>query len=474
MKSYIGLITVIAMFCQNSNAQNLLFNNGFDNHFNCPSACSGGNLGKIENNIYKWKGTFNGSGYFHYCGDMECPNQLKSGVPNNFMGYQNPLSDSGYIALYALIGFSISDYRGFAFQKMRQSLQPGNKYWIEYYTSLGDSANYAVGALGATFRTDTLNSNSPSSSQFNRPFKLERSGEPISNKISWTHINWIYEADSSYQTFVIGYSKGVGQYLEDTINVGSNCFWCANSIDNEWSFYYFDNAGVFPIISNNQTLEVCNFPQTLQGAVGNDIWFSQWGSDTTQANTLQIYGPGTYTQTWRTDTTVHIDTFFVEALLPQGNFFTNDTVPMAIGGSVVLNGPAGFAYLWSNNQISQSITVDTPGTYWLMITDESACNRYDTVVVRYDTPVAELFQFKDQEFDIYPNPASEKISIKNNTKQANISLEIYASNGQKILQTQLKNKTEIDVSEWNNGLYFLKFVALDGGSYPLIKKIVKQ
>jgi hypothetical protein len=109
-----------------------------------------------------------------------------------------------------------------------------------------------------------------------------------------------------------------------------------------------------------------------------------------------------------------------------------------------------------------------------MITDESGCNRYDTVVVRYDTTVAELFQFKDQEFDIYPNPASEKISIKNNTKQANISLEIYSSNGQKILQTQLKSKTEIDVSEWNNGLYFLKFVALDEVSYPLIKKIVKQ
>jgi hypothetical protein len=468
MKNII-IFNIVFFLFYNLEAQNLLRDRGFENHFNCPSACTSGNFGRIENNLNIWKGA-GSAGYFHYCGDMQCPSQLASGIPINAAGYQLPLSDSGYIALYALWDFTVTDYRGFAFQVLQQQIEVGRKYWVEYYTSLGDSADYAVGALGASFRMDTLNSNSPSGSVFRRPFKMEHNGSPITNKEIWQQLNWIYEADSAYQTFVIGYARGTNQIANDTLFVGSQCNWC-EPLGN-FSFYYVENAGVFPIISNNQTLQVCNFPQTLQGAVGNDIWFSQWGSDTTQANTLQIYGPGTYTQTWRTDTTVHIDSFFVEALLPQGNFFTNDTVPMAIGGSVLLNGPTGFAYLWSNNQISQSITIDTPGTYWLMITDESGCNRYDTVVVRYDTTVAELLQFKDQEFDIYPNPAIEKISIKNNTKQAIISLEIYASNGQKILQTQLKNKTEIDVSEWNNGLYFLKFVALDGSRLPLIKKFV--
>lgn len=470
MKLYFVLIAFLAIFYHKSNAQNLLFNKGFDNHFDCPSGCTGGNFGTISNNLTSWKGSFNWAGYLNFCGDSLCQYWGRFGIPFNSFGYQYPLSDSGYIALYAGAGFGQVENRGFAFQKIRQSLQPGNKYWIEYYTSLGDSANYAVQALGATFRLDTLSSNIISSSTFYRPFKMENSNGHITDKIRWTHLNWIYEADSAYQTFVMGYAKGITEW--DTLFVGSECYWCTLNSNNKFSFYYFDNAGVFPIISNTQTLQVCNFPQTLQGAVGNDIWFSQWGSDTTQANTLQIYGPGTYTQTWRTDTTVHIDTLFVEALLPQGNFFTNDTVPMAIGGSVVLNGPNGFAYLWSNNQVSQSITIDTPGTYWLMITDESGCNRYDTVVVRYDTTVAELLQFKDQEFEIYPNPAIEKISIKNNTKQANISLEIYSSNGQKILQTQLKNKTEIDVSEWNNGLYFAKIISIDGSRLPLIKKFV--
>jgi len=450
--------------------QNLLFDGGLDDKRNCPRNCGQPNyrLAYCTNN---WKSTTNWAGYFHYCGDtVICPPSLWSGIPFNAVGYQYPLSDSGYAYVYAGSGFGQVDNKGYVFQKMRQNTIIGQKYWVEYYTNLGDSANYAVKSMGASFRIDTIVSDAPFSSVFRRPFKMENQGEYITDKVNWTQLHWIYQADSIYQTFLMGYARFLGQW--DTLYVGSECDWC--DLDSKYSFYYLEDAGVFPIISNSQTLQVCNFPQTLQGAVGNDVWFSQWGSDTTQANTLQIYGPGTYTQTWRTDTTVHIDTFFVEALLPQGNFFTNDTVPIAIGGSVVLNGPNDFAYLWSNNQISQSITIDTPGTYWLMITDESGCNRYDTVVVRYDTTVADLFQFKDQEFDIYPNPAIEKISIKNNTKQSNISLEIYSSNGQKILQTQLKNKTEIDVSEWNNGLYFLKFVALDEVSYPLIKKIVKQ
>jgi len=448
--------------------QNLLNDGGIDGKLNCPQGCGQPHY-RLAYCTNFWKSTTNWAGYLHYCGDTTiCPPANWQGVPNNAFGHQYPLSDSGYASVYAGFGFGQVDNKGYVFQKMRQNTIVGQKYWVEYYTSLGDSANYAVRSMGASFRIDTIVSDAPFSSIFRRPFKMENEGEYITDKVNWTQLHWIYQADSIYQTFLMGYARFLGQW--DTLYVGSECNWC--DLDSKYSFYYLEDAGVFPIISNNQTLQVCNFPQTLQGAVGSDVWFSQWGSDTTQANTLQVYGPGTYTQTWRTDTTVHIDTFFVEALLPQGNFFTNDTVPMAIGSSVVLNGPSGFAYLWSNNQISQSITIDTPSTYWLMITDESGCNRYDTVVVRYDTTVAELLQFKNQEFDIYPNPAIEKISIKNNTKQANISIEIYSSNGQKILQTQLKNKTEIDVSEWNNGLYFLKFVALDGSRLPLIKKFV--
>lgn len=471
MKKTLFLFLLIVFF-ESTYSQNLLKDSGFDDNFDCPSECTISNRGRLSNNLFNWKGSYGGAGYYHFCGDMLCPYQTTSGIPINAAGYQLPLSDSGYIALYALWDFTVTDYRGFAFQVLQQQIEVGRKYWVEYYTSLGDSADYAVSALGASFRTDTLNSNSPSASVFRRPFKMEHNGSPITNKESWQQLHWIYEADSAYQTFVIGYARGTNQIANDTLFVGSQCNWC-EPLGN-FSFYYVENAGIFPIISNNQTLQLCNFPQTLQGAVGSDIWFSQWGSDTTQANTLQIYGPGTYTQTWRTDTTVHIDTFIVEALLPQGNFFTNDTVPMAIGGSVVLNGPTGFAYLWSNNQISQSITVDTPGTYWLMITDESGCNRYDTVVVRYDSTVSTWQDWGEKEVEVFPNPAKNVFTINCKNTSNKINMQLYSADGKLINEVDFNQSHTFDTADLSNGIYFIKIVDFERKRLPLVKKIIVQ
>jgi hypothetical protein len=453
-------------------AQNLVWDGGMDNNFSCPSTCGVYNF-YLNQNIYFWKSN-NVSTYNHFCGDtVVCPYYLWDGVPKNSFGYQYPLSDSGYAAVYANWGFLASFQRGFVYQKMRQNLNIGHKYWVEYYTSLGDSSNYAVRSMGATFCMDTLPYHLPdNTARFNRPFKMENEGEFLTDKVNWKQLHWIYEADSTYQTFLMGYAKDVPGFVGDTVFVNSECNWCNEG--DKWSVYYLENAGVFPIISNNQTLQVCNFPQTLQGTVGNDVWFSQWGSATTQANNLQIYGPGTYTQTWRTDTTVHIDTFFVEALLPQGNFFTNDTVPMAIGGSLVLNGPNGFAYLWNNNQISQSITVDTPGTYWLMITDESGCNRYDTVVVRYDSTVSTWQDWTEKEVEVFPNPAKDVFTINCKKTTNKINMQLYSSDGQLIKEADFNRSYTLDIADLCNGIYFIKIVDVERKRLPLVKKIIVQ
>jgi hypothetical protein len=469
MKKIIICLSLVVMsifaFCQN-----LLNDGGIDGKLNCPQGCGQPHY-RLAYCTNFWKSTTNWAGYLHYCGDTTiCPPANWQGVPNNAFGHQYPLSDSGYASVYAGFGFGQVDNKGYVFQKMRQNTIVGQKYWVEYYTSLGDSANYAVRSMGASFRIDTIVSDAPFSSIFRRPFKMENEGEYITDKVNWTQLHWIYQADSIYQTFLMGYARFLGQW--DTLYVGSECNWC--DLDSKYSFYYLEDAGVFPIISNNQTLQVCNFPQTLQGAVGNDIWFSQWGSDTTQANTLQIYSPGTYTHTWRTDTTVHIDTFFVEALLPQGNFFTNDTVPMAIGGSVVLNGPSGFAYLWSNNQISQSITIDTPGTYWLMITDESGCNRYDTVVVRYDSTVNTWQNWAEKEVEVFPNPAKDVFTINCKNTTNKINMQLYSADGQLIKEVDFNRSYTFDTADLCNGIYFIKIVDLERKRLPLLKKIIVQ
>jgi hypothetical protein len=141
---------------------------------------------------------------------------------------------------------------------------------------------------------------------------------------------------------------------------------------------------------------------------------------------------------------------------------------------VVLNGPNGFAYLWSNNQISQSITIDTPGTYWLMITDESGCNRYDTVVVRYDSTVSTWQDWTQKEVEVFPNPAKDKITVKCKNSKNKINIQVFSSDGKLINETDFNETTTFDLSEYRNGIYFIKIMDWESKRLPLVKRIVVQ
>jgi sensor histidine kinase YesM len=55
---------------------------------------------------------------------------------------------------------------------------------------------------------------------------------------------------------------------------------------------------------------------------------------------------------------------------------------------------------------------------------------------------------------LYPNPASKTIEIENKT--ANFDLSIFNSMGQILLESREISYTNIDISDWNKGLYFAK------------------
>ncbi len=62
---------------------------------------------------------------------------------------------------------------------------------------------------------------------------------------------------------------------------------------------------------------------------------------------------------------------------------------------------------------------------------------------------------KENTFQVYPNPASDKIVLQKEGIKP-ISIEIYNSTGQKIKEYFItENKEEIDISTWQNGLYFI-------------------
>uniref|UniRef100_UPI003752D3EF T9SS type A sorting domain-containing protein n=1 Tax=Flavobacterium sp. TaxID=239 RepID=UPI003752D3EF len=77
---------------------------------------------------------------------------------------------------------------------------------------------------------------------------------------------------------------------------------------------------------------------------------------------------------------------------------------------------------------------------------------------------------KDNSISVYPNPANSIVNIKANSNLK--SIELYDVQG-RILQTKLVNVTNeiIDISEYSNGIYFLKITSGDGVK---VEQIVKE
>jgi len=73
---------------------------------------------------------------------------------------------------------------------------------------------------------------------------------------------------------------------------------------------------------------------------------------------------------------------------------------------------------------------------------------------------------------IYPNPANEKITIENSSQNNNATISIFNNEGQLVLQqTTHQAKTEIAVSTFANGLYFVK---VNNESGIAVKRFIKE
>jgi uncharacterized repeat protein (TIGR01451 family) len=75
---------------------------------------------------------------------------------------------------------------------------------------------------------------------------------------------------------------------------------------------------------------------------------------------------------------------------------------------------------------------------------------------------------------IYPNPASDFLNIEllGNTLNSNFEIEIYALNSQLVKHQILKNnKTQIQISDLNSGMYYIK---IKNGNHSYMSKFVKK
>jgi hypothetical protein len=64
---------------------------------------------------------------------------------------------------------------------------------------------------------------------------------------------------------------------------------------------------------------------------------------------------------------------------------------------------------------------------------------------------------------IYPNPATDNLSITAYPLYRNESIEIFSSAGETVFKSEIRNpKSEIDISFLINGIYFIKVTSMEG------------
>jgi gliding motility-associated-like protein len=108
-----------------------------------------------------------------------------------------------------------------------------------------------------------------------------------------------------------------------------------------------------------------------------------WSSSNNIVATVYLGGlvtsitPGTstitYTVTNANGCTSSVSTLVTVNALPTSAITANGATTFCQGSSVTLVASAGTNYLWNNGQITQSITVDTAGTYFATITNAAGC-----------------------------------------------------------------------------------------------------
>jgi len=163
---------------------------------------------------------------------------------------------------------------------------------------------------------------------------------------------------------------------------------------------------------------------------------------------------------------------------PQNPLIVNATTVNSSSGSTadgsiditVTGGVSSYTYLWSNGSITEDLNGLLPGAYLVTIYDANGCITSATFIVNTTVGISNINSVKD-EIKLFPNPASNFINIETENFVAD-QIQIINLIGQVIYtETELKNKFTINTSEFDDGVYFIKFTK---DNESIIKKINVQ
>jgi hypothetical protein len=141
---------------------------------------------------------------------------------------------------------------------------------------------------------------------------------------------------------------------------------------------------------------------------------------------------------------------------------------ICLGETILLEGSAGFTYYWWDNDSIGSILTDAPTQdtwYLLSAKDSNDCVVKKDIWVLVDSCITGLddLGFEGRELQIYPNPASEQLTI-DFTANAK-SIKVYNMLGELIVEqkiTNVQSSVKLELYNWKSGVYSIKLRRKDG------------
>lgn len=352
----LGTLLFLTTYC--SRAQNLIDNASFEDMLACPGGTFSGIPNPSQGPLFltNWYAPNAGtSDYYNVCST-----DTLFQVPNNFSGHQTPRTGTGYV------GIIISEMGNeYVESELNTPMINGHKYFVSYWTVVADRSPAAADQFGAYFSSNVIDlPNNTLLNQFT-PQVASSAGLPYVDSIAWAKVSGTFVANGGERWMSIGVFKEwdsltLAPFIED----GGFGF--------GQLYYYIDDVCVLDMdgpaanVTVHDTTLCPNPSVKLDARAGMEAY--AWNDGNTAAS-RQITQPGVYwVKSVQLNTcSIVVDTFKVtggpsEIKLNIGN----DTI-LCAGKSVRLDATdENFnRYNWSNGDTTSSITVSTPGSYFV-------------------------------------------------------------------------------------------------------------
>lgn len=244
------------------------------------------------------------------------------------------------------------------------------------------------------------------------------------------------------------------------------------------SMYILNNSQRLSAVSNTITINSCAaLTDTLMAPMGLGpyIWTGPPGFTTANTQSITTNIPGTYTLSMNGFSS-YAPTFKYIVLSHAATNIpvTSANTIICQGDSTILNATGATSFTWSTGANSNSITV-TPSvttSYTVNGVNDKGCPAKGvyTQSVSVCTGVNATTEYLN-DFSIQPNPNNGEFIILKK-EERNLTMEVYNTFGQMILSRNLSEyKTAVNISEYSNGIYFIKLFR--NSKLLFVTKIVK-